>query len=95
MSNPRRTNGHRRNLVRRQVLREEDSCWLCGELVDKTLKTPHPMSAEVDEVVPVSLGGSPFDRKNCRLSHRSCNRNRGNGTEKRHQVTTIKRVRAW
>ena len=40
---------------------------------------PHPMRAEVDEVVPVSLGGSPYQRSNVRLTHRECNRRRGNG----------------
>lgn len=38
--------------------------------------TPHDLSAEVDEIVPVSQGGSPYIRANCRLSHRICNRNR-------------------
>lgn len=37
---------------------------------------PHPMRAEVDEIVPVSAGGSPYERSNCRLSHRRCNRKR-------------------
>lgn len=46
---------------------------------------PHPMRAEVDEVVPVSKGGSPFDRANCRLSHRLCNQKRGNGDPKAAQ----------
>jgi hypothetical protein len=41
---------------------------------------PHPMSPTIDEVVPVSLGGSPFDRSNCRLAHRLHNIQRGNGT---------------
>lgn len=40
--------------------------------------TPHPMRAEVDEIIPVSKGGDPLDRGNCRLSHRRCNRRRGN-----------------
>lgn len=69
-SNPRRANGHRRDQVRRRVLAEEDHCWLCGGPVDKSLKTPDPWSPEVDEVIPVSLGGDPFARDNCRLSHR-------------------------
>lgn len=30
---------------------------------------PDPMRAEIDEIVPVSLGGDPFDRGNCHLSH--------------------------
>lgn len=77
--NPRRTNGTRRDRVRARVLREESDCWLCGEPVDKTIKTPHPDSPEVDEVTPVSKGGSPYDRRNCRLAHRRCNRARGAG----------------
>jgi 5-methylcytosine-specific restriction endonuclease McrA len=34
---------------------------------------PHPMRAEVDEDIPRSRGGSPYDRSNCRLMHRVCN----------------------
>ena len=80
MGNPRRTNGHRRDQVRRRVLAEEDTCWICGEPVDKSLPPWQHGSPEVDEVVPVSLGGDPYDRSNCRLSHRLCNVRRGNGT---------------
>lgn len=87
MGNPRRANGHRRDQVRRRVLAEETHCWLCGGPVDTTLPHGLPESPEVDEVVPVSLGGSPFDRTNCRLSHRLCNQRRGNGT--RRQATFI------
>ena len=93
--NPRRANGHRRDQVRRRVLREETDCWLCGLPVDKTLKTPHPGSPEVDEVIPVSLGGSPVDRANCRLSHRLCNVRRGNGTRQPTALAVVKRVRDW
>ena len=95
-ANPRRTNGHRRDQVRRRVLAEEHDCWLCGEPVDKTLKTPHPRSPEVDEVVPVSLGGSPYDRRNCRLAHRLCNVRRGNGTRPpKPEIETLTTSRAW
>lgn len=37
MSNPRRTNGSRRDRIRRRVLAEEDNCHICGRPVDKTL----------------------------------------------------------
>lgn len=93
MSNPRRTNGHRRDQVRRRVLAEEDDCWLCGRPVDKTLKTPDPGSPEVDEIVPVSKGGSPYDRANCRLSHRRCNRARSNGSPR--VIAPLTTSRAW
>ena len=95
MSNPRRTNGHRRNQVRARVLAEEDTCWLCGQPVDKSLPPFLDGSPEVDEVVPVSLGGSPFDRSNCRLTHRICNNRRGNGTRKRAVVQPMATRRHW
>lgn len=78
-TNPRRTNGNLRNKVRARVLREEDNCWLCGKSVDKKLHHHDPAAPEIDEVIPVSKGGSPYDRKNCRLAHRLCNQKRGNG----------------
>ena len=78
MSDPRRTNSTKRNKLRAQVLREETNCWLCGELVDVKLKHGLPASPEVDEILPVSLGGDPYDRSNCRLAHRLCNQKRGN-----------------
>lgn len=78
MSNPRNANGHRRRQLRARVLAEEDTCGICGQPVDKTLRTPHPGSPEVDEIIPVSLGGSPLQRSNVRLAHRLCNQRRGN-----------------
>lgn len=39
---------------------------------------PDPWRGEVDEIIPVSRGGSPFDRSNCHLAHRICNLRRGN-----------------
>ncbi len=82
-SNSRYANGHRRRELRKRVLAEESICHLCGSPVDKTLRRgddgkPHPMSPELDEIVPVSRGGSPLDRANVRLSHRICNELKGN-----------------
>ena len=34
---------------------------------------PHPMRGEVDEDLPRSRGGSPYERANCHLMHRKCN----------------------
>ncbi len=78
-ANPRVANGHRRRQLRAQVLAEEDHCWLCGGLVDKSLPAGHPMAPELDEVLPVSRGGSPYDRANIRLAHRLHNQQRGAG----------------
>ena len=81
MSNPRSSNGAARRKIRAWVLSTQDYCALCGKAVDKSLKTPHPMSPEVDEIIPVSRGGSPIDRTNVQLVHRSCNQLKGNRLE--------------
>lgn len=80
-TNPRRANGWRRTQLRKRVLAAYDTCAICGEPVDKTLKTPHPMSAEVDEIIPVSRGGDPLAFGNCRLVHRRCNRLKSDKTD--------------
>ncbi len=96
VTNPRRANGYRRDQVCRRVKAEESDCWLCGQPVDKTLPPYLSGSPEVDEIVPVSLGGSPFDRTNCRLSHRLCNVRRGNGTRTpKPRTAALTTTRAW
>ena len=96
MHNPRRTNSTRRNRVVARVKAEETDCWLCGEPVDKTLPPHLPDSPEVDEVLPVSKGGDPYDRANCRLAHRKCNRLRGNGDNPIARTPdTISTTRRW
>lgn len=69
-SNPRVKNGHRRRELRARVLTEETHCGICGGLVDKTLHHLDPLAPEVDEIIPVSLGGDPLARGNTRLAHR-------------------------
>lgn len=80
MANPRRTNSHRRNQLRARVLAEEDTCWapFCRGVVDKHLPPGLPGSPEVHEIIPVSRGGSPYDRANTALTHRACNQRIGN-----------------
>lgn len=90
-SNPRNANGHRRRQLRAKVLAEESVCYLCGEFVDKTIPTPHPMSPEVHELIPVSKGGDPLDRTNCRLTHRGCNRDQSN----RLPARAFESLRRW
>ena len=56
---------------------------------------PHPMSATVDEVVPVAMGGDPLARANCRLAHRACNIKRGDGTRTVIHVKPFETSRRW
>lgn len=47
-------------------------CGLCGRKVDRDLKAPHPMSASLDHIQPLSLGGL-HTKANVQLAHLSCN----------------------
>ena len=76
--NPRRANGHRRDELRRWLRAQGRPCHICGLPIDYSLPAGHPMSFEVDEIVPVSKGGSPLDRDNVDAAHRICNQRRGN-----------------
>lgn len=76
--NIRCANGYRRAQVKKRVFAEEDECWLCLRPVDKSLPWMDDFAPELDEVVPVSKGGSPIDRSNVHLAHRICNRTKGN-----------------
>jgi hypothetical protein len=53
-------------------------CPLCGKPIDLTLKTPHPLSCELDEIIPYSRGGSPTSYDNTQLTHRICNQRKSN-----------------
>ena len=108
-SNPRYAQSwKKRDYVRKVLLQSgNDVCPLCMKPIDKTLgwyidpkdgkKKRHPMSAEVDEITPVSRGGSPTDLSNLRLVHRICNQKRGNKmvSEMNIQNKTIHTSQDW
>lgn len=48
------------------------------------------MSAEVDEIVPFSLGGSPIDKSNVQLVHRMCNQKKKNKLIKSFKASEFK-----
>lgn len=76
MSRPDRTGAHRANYERnrKRIFATQSTCGICGKPVDFSLKTPHPMSPELDHLIPVSKGGHPSDISNLQLAHRTCNR---------------------
>lgn len=59
------------------ILATQSTCAICGGIVDKTIKAPHPMSPSIDHIIPVSRGGHPSDISNLQLTHRACNRAKG------------------
>lgn len=71
--NARRSNGHRRSQLVAWLRSLGAPCWICGHPIDAGLPSGDPLSLECDELVPVSLGGSPFDRANVAPAHRCCN----------------------
>lgn len=84
-SNPRYSNGARRRAIRSRWKSIGAPCALCGKPIQYDLPAGHPMSFEVDEIVPVSKGGDPLDFANTQPAHRSCNIRKGNGS-RRHQA---------
>lgn len=59
---------------KKKVMSTQDVCGICGKLVDKSLKYPHPLSACVDHIIPIAKGGHPSDIDNMQLAHWCCNR---------------------
>lgn len=53
------------------------ACGICELPVDPELRHPDRMSASLDHVQPLSLGGT-HTRDNVRCSHLTCNIRRGN-----------------
>lgn len=50
-------------------------CGICGKKVDRRLRWPHPMSASLDHIVPLSRDGDHV-ATNVQLAHHSCNTRR-------------------
>lgn len=78
MKDPRKLRSGLRATLRKRVIATYDTCAICGREVDKTLPYLDPLAPEVDEIIPVSRGGSPYDWDNLQLVHRVCNQRKGN-----------------
>jgi 5-methylcytosine-specific restriction endonuclease McrA len=52
--------------------RDNWTCQLCGEPIDRSLTFPHPESATVDHVIPLNRGGA-HAMSNVQLAHMRCN----------------------
>lgn len=71
---------------RERIMRTQTVCGICGKPVDFSLKYPHPMSATVDHIIPVSKGGHPTDIDNLQLAHRCCNRAKSDRLEPKNNI---------
>lgn len=62
--------------LRARVIREQkrrDGTWQC-EICLRPITDEREI--DLDHVMPVAMGGEPYDETNVRLSHRHCNRSR-------------------
>jgi 5-methylcytosine-specific restriction endonuclease McrA len=71
---------HERVVKLKVYERDGWQCGLCPEPVDPTLAYPHPMSASLDHVVPISRGGG-HTYANTQCSHLECNVRKGARSE--------------
>lgn len=93
MSRPDKKGPHRANYERNRkiIFATQNTCGICGHLVDFSLKAPHPMSATADHIIPVAKNGHPSDIDNLQLAHWTCNRQKSDkifrtGSEAKKQV---------
>ena len=103
-SNPRYENWKARERVLKLVRERAwngERCGICGEPIDMSLpqwfvdpkdgkRKRAPWSCECDEIIPISLGGSPIDEANVQPVHRACNGRKGNGTKRPAKIETKK-----
>lgn len=64
-------------VVRHQVFERDDwTCRLCGEPVDKRARVPHHHAATIDHIVPLAKGGQ-HTYSNVQCAHFICNTRKG------------------
>lgn len=68
--------GHRGTYEKnkRVIFKTQNICGICGRPVDFSIKTPDPLSAVIDHIIPIAKGGHPSDIENLQLAHWTCNR---------------------
>ena len=67
---------HRQAYARNKkaIMATQNTCGICGQPVDMSLKVGDPMAPCVDHIVPIAKGGHPSAMENLQLAHWACNR---------------------
>ena len=71
---------------KKKIFATQTVCGICGKPVDFSLKYPHPLSACIDHIVPITKGGHPSDIDNLQLAHWTCNRQKSDKLVKRKNI---------
>lgn len=95
-NNPRRTHSTKRNALRARVAAMGLPCAICGGEIDYSLPPNLPDSYELDEIIPVSKGGNPYDPDNVQPTHRRCNRQKSDKViVKAEAKMQVPHTRSW
>ena len=74
--------------VEKLMERDKRVCGICGQKVDGRRKSPHPDSATIDHILPISRGGW-HEWSNVQLAHRKCNEDKSNKMPQNMRKTLI------
>ena len=94
---------YKRDMLRKRIAAMGMPCHLCGRPIDYSLPAGHPMSFELDEVVPVSRlpmearKAAACDESNVAPAHRICNQRKSNRMvgDKGPKGLAIRHSREW
>ena len=93
--NLRYTHSGERKALRRRVAAMGLPCHLCGQPIDYSLPAGHPLSFELDEIVPLASlpkeahAYAAIDPNNVAPAHRICNERRGAKPLESQQVRVL------
>lgn len=83
-----------RDQHRRAIARTKPPCGICQQPIDYALRSPDPLSFEVDHIIAIDNGGAD-DLSNKQASHRKCNREKWNRTAEQLGPRTFVTSRTW
>ena len=83
-----------RDRDRAAIKRTKPPCGICEGEIDYTLRSPDPMSFEVDHIIPLARGGLD-ELANKQASHRQCNRAKWHTLAEDNAPRTFVTSRTW
>lgn len=83
-----------RDRDRRAIARTKPPCGICEGEIDYSLRSPDPMSFEVDHIIALDNGGLD-ELSNKQASHRKCNRAKWNKLADAMGPRTFVTARTW
>ncbi len=83
-----------RDRDRAAIKRTKPPCGICEAEIDYDLKSPDPMSFEVDHIIALANGGTD-DLANKQASHRKCNRAKWDRLAEDNAPRTFVTHRRW